>query len=435
MATLLSGQQAAPSAPESSATVDQSTTFVPNQRLPVHRWFRYSAGFSGTWAEAVISEAARGRAWVVLDPFAGSGTTLLAGQRAGVKAIGLDAHGFVVEVARAKLAWEADVADFQAATRDLMDAARRAPTPALETFPTLIRRIYDEDALGQLARLRDTLGQSTYEPSTQRLLWLGLVTILRACAQAGTAPWQYVLPRKTKSRVAVPFDAFARQCELMQQDMRTQQAALPAPLQAEMHLDDARHCGAIEDRSVDLLVTSPPYPNNYDYADATRLELSFFGEVARWADLQQAVRQHLMRSCSQHTRAEGTPLATLLADAVLDPVRGELTTACAALDDLRTQRAGKKCYHTMVAAYFQDMAHHLQAAARVLRPGARACYVVGDSAPYGVHVPVERWLARLGDAAGLTPQPFEVTRQRNTKWKNRKHRVPLHEGRLWFTRR
>ena len=88
----------------------------------------------------------------------------------------------------------------------------------------------------------------------------------------------------------------------------------------------------------------------------------------------------------------------------------------------------------MVAAYFDDMARHLAAVRRVLRPGGQACYVVGDSAPYGVHVPVERWLARLAEAVDLQPEPFEVTRARNVKWKNRKHRVALHEGRLWLRR-
>jgi hypothetical protein len=34
-------------------------------------------------------------------------------------------------------------------------------------------------------------------------------------------------------------------------------------------------------------------------------------------------------------------------------------------------------------------------------------------------------------AAGFKAYRFEKTRDRNVKWKNRKHRVPLQEGRLW----
>ena len=46
----------------------------------------------------------------------------------------------------------------------------------------------------------------------------------------------------------------------------------------------------------DLAITSPPYANNYDYADATRLEMTFFREVNGWAGLQDTVRKYLVRS-------------------------------------------------------------------------------------------------------------------------------------------
>jgi hypothetical protein len=47
-------------------------------------------------------------------------------------------------------------------------------------------------------------------------------------------------------------------------------------------------------------------------------------------------------------------------------------------------------------------------------------------------VPVDRWLGELAVAAGFKSYHFEKTRDRNVKWKNRKHNVPLHEGRLWI---
>jgi hypothetical protein len=86
----------------------------------------------------------------------------------------------------------------------------------------------------------------------------------------------------------------------------------------------------------------------------------------------------------------------------------------------------------MIAGYFYDSAHIFQALRRVCAPGSRMCYVVGDSAPYGIHVPVEEWLGRLALASGFHAWNFEQARTRNEKWKNRKHRVPLKEGRLWI---
>jgi len=59
-------------------------------------------------------------------------------------------------------------------------------------------------------------------------------------------------------------------------------------------------------------------------------------------------------------------------------------------------------------------------------------FVIGDSAPYGIYVPVEKWLGTLAVAAGFGKFRFEKIRDRNTKWKNRKHSVPLKEGILWI---
>src|SRR5438046_210228 len=74
-----------PDAEEKPARDKTSSTFVDNMRLPVHRWFRYSAGFSAEWAASVIAEAKRFGEVTVLDPFAGAGTTLLAAEKLGVR--------------------------------------------------------------------------------------------------------------------------------------------------------------------------------------------------------------------------------------------------------------------------------------------------------------------------------------------------------------
>lgn len=57
-----------------------TSTFAGNLTLPIHRWFRYSAGFSATWARELIDrERANGRQ-TILDPFAGSGITVIEGE-------------------------------------------------------------------------------------------------------------------------------------------------------------------------------------------------------------------------------------------------------------------------------------------------------------------------------------------------------------------
>src|ERR1700677_4898521 len=91
---------------ESKDEAASSSTFANNMSLPVHRWFRYSAGFSARWVEKVIEEVDLIGPIHVFDPFAGSATTLLAAQKCGVESWGTEAHPFVYRIARAKLAWK-----------------------------------------------------------------------------------------------------------------------------------------------------------------------------------------------------------------------------------------------------------------------------------------------------------------------------------------
>jgi len=159
--------------------------------------------------------------------------------------------------------------------------------------------------------------------------------------------------------------------------------------------------------------------------------MTFAGEIGGWGDLQQRVRKYLIRSCSQHVAPICGQTDRIIQDPILGPIRHELTQVCVKLAAERENHGGKKTYHTMIAAYFSDMARVWASLRRVAAPASLACFVIGDSAPYGIYVPVERWLGELALAAGFTGYHFEKTRDRNIKWKNRKHRVPLKEGRLW----
>jgi hypothetical protein len=394
----------------------------------VHRWVRFSAGFSGAWAQHVIQSKRMNGDTRVFDPFTGSGTTLIAAEDAGVPALGVEAHPFVFRMARAKLARRSDITAFRKTSKSVLTRAGTLK-PNTERYPKLIRTCYTESALAGLDCLRSAVEAIDDGSEAAKLAWLSLVAILRRCSHVGTAQWQYILPKKSKKTPAQPFVAFEEQTRTILADM----AACPQPCAApaELYNADARLCSGIPERFATLVITSPPYPNNYDYADATRLEMSFFQEIAGWGELQGKVRRHLVRSCTQHVPERTVNLSRVLSDPLLSPVHPEIATVCEKLAQIRKSKGGKKTYHLMVACYFSDLAQVWHSLRRVCDSPSEVCFVVGDSAPYGVYVPVMDWLGRLALAAGFKSFRFERTRDRNVKWKNRKHRVPLCEGRLW----
>jgi DNA methylase len=409
---------------------ERAGTFTDNMKLPIHRWFRYSAGFSAAWVERVITEL---EPQTILDPFAGSGTVCIAADQLGINSYGIEAHPFVYKLAKGKLAWLVNIQEFLEAVAEIRRSAVSLQPKLPEKNPVLLNKCYTDEILIDLFKIRQAyleLAPSLSE-ELQSLIFLAISAILRSSSHVGTAQWQYILPNKRKAKAYQPFDALEKQVAMMQEDMYQMQS-IARSSQTHLIQEDARSLKSIPDKLIDLVITSPPYANNYDYADATRLEMTFWGEVDSWGDLHETVRKFLIRSSSQHVSKERLSLDALIAESIIAPIRDELLPICQELERIRGTKGGNKAYHTMIAAYFIDMGCVFHALNRVAASDCKVCFVVGDSAPYGVYVPVEQWLGKLAIAAGFDFWSFEQIRQRNIKWKNRKHNVPLQEGRLWI---
>src|SRR5881396_1666058 len=120
--------------------VGHTSNFIDNMRLPIHRWFRYSAGFSAEWVKWLLAER-NGSKLRVLDPFVGSGTTCLACDEMGVPSYGIEAHPFVHRVAQAKLSYATDPERFISKAEKAFGFARKAAANT-EHYPEIIGKCY-----------------------------------------------------------------------------------------------------------------------------------------------------------------------------------------------------------------------------------------------------------------------------------------------------
>src|SRR5882724_3839969 len=177
--------------------VGHTSNFLNNMRPPIHRWFRYSAGFSAEWVKWLLAER-DGSQHRVLDPFVGSGTTCLACDEMGVQSFGIEAHPFVHRVAQVKLSYTTDPERLISKAERAFAFAREA-TAQTEHYPEIIGRCYGLETLNYLDRFRQAVDTEQDGSPEAGLLWMALVSSLRVVSEAGTAPWQYVLPGRRKT--------------------------------------------------------------------------------------------------------------------------------------------------------------------------------------------------------------------------------------------
>jgi DNA modification methylase len=389
--------------------------------------YRYTAGFSASWVNQLIRQEKQNGRTRIIDPFAGSGTVLLESEFDGVESYGVESHPYIHRIAKAKLNWNFPANQFkEEALLFLKQAKIKEITQT--NYPKLIMSCYPLETIQKLDALKQTWFEKQQDETMKNFNWFIITSILRTTSPVGTAQWQYIQPNKTKSKVIDPFVAFEMKINEMYLDMKQMQSRLKNTVTAIILNEDARHIESIPDGWGNLVITSPPYANNYDYADATRLEMTFWGDINGWSDLQENVRKYLVRACTQHVSGLNSSIDELLSHPRLSAIHSELSEVFETLKEERLKHGGKKNYHLMIAAYFNDLAEVFHSLRRVTTDNCKMCFVIGDSAPYGIYVPVEKWLGELAISAGFSSYSFEKLRDRNVKWKNRKHTVPLHEG-------
>lgn len=410
---------------------DYTSTFADNMKLPIHKWYRYTAGFSASWVSEVIKKEKNNGRTKIIDPFVGSGTVLLESEFEGVESYGIEAHPYIYKIAKAKLNWNFPADKFKEEALSLLKKAKSLSINKTD-YPKLIESCYPLEIIQKLEALKQAWLNNKQEEEIKNFNWFIITAILRISSPVGTAQWQYIQPTKTKSKVIDPFIAFEAKVNDMYSDMIQTQNHYKNIADSIILNEDARNIQSIPEGWGDLVITSPPYANNYDYADSTRLEMTFWGDIGGWSDLQENVRKHLVRACTQHVSRLGESVENILSHPKLSSIQPELMEVYEKLKVERLNHGGKKNYHFMIAAYFYDLADVFISLRKVTNKNCKMCFVIGDSAPYGIYIPVDKWLGELAIAAGFNNYSFEKLRDRNTKWKNRKHTVPLHEGRLWI---
>lgn len=409
-------------------------TFLESKQAPIHRWFQYPAGFSYRAVEYVLDKFEVPPEAVIFDPFSGSGTTAVVSKGRGHRSLGVEAHPFVSWVAQTKVDWNYPMADLTTVAEEHLSTLKSAPRTRAQvlarSMPALVRACYSEGNLRTLLGIRESIRSDV--PARYRSLFeLALVSTLRRASSAATG-WPYIAPgKRIREREALStYSATLR--EFVSDLVGTPEAR--RKVRSDVARGDARRT-PFPQGSVDFAFTSPPYLNNYDYADRTRLETYFLGQASSWADITRTVRTQLIVSATTQVTRTDVDLGNIASpklQEVAPRTARRVQTAVTELGRRRRDHGVGKSYDLMVGGYFNDMTEALAETRRLLRPGGTFALILGDSAPYAVHIPTETWLGEIGVGVGFRNFQVVPLRVRGTKWAGnpQRHHVPLRESLL-----
>lgn len=354
-----------------------------NEQYPVHRWFRFKEAFSADLLATVLRLVANGqRSLKILDPFCGVGTSLvaaqeLAGQGYDLDAVGIERNPFIAFCARTKAAWPLIAAkDLEALGEEVLEVTGRAEGQ-LPPLSSLTGKCISPSTARRVVALRQTIRASACDATREALL-LGLA--------AAIEPASYVRKDGRMLRIVARKPASLRatvreRWRVIARDATFMQRLVGGPRIPKVILGDGRRplSLGIEPGSVDLVLTSPPYPNAIDYSEVYKLELWLLGFVRDQEEFRR-LRYSTVRSHPTIQEAR-IPLALKrsLEQGALKTLLGPLLAT--------TGLSTKKWRQRMLLGYVSDIWCALREYYKCLRRGGHCVVVVGNSLHGGPSLP------------------------------------------------
>ena len=396
------------------------TAFSENHDRTLHRWVPWIAGFSSSFVAGVLHEARRGqRKLRVLDPFAGVGTTLIEALRHGDDAIGFEINPYAALACRAKCrATHYDAKALETMLARFEDYGERksrngegsisAPPAGFRSRAPFFSPVVEKQVLACL----DFVAEETTD-------WLNdLFRVALGAVMVGFSNYSYEPSLGTRAAAgkadveyADVFGVVKQKLWEMKEDIVTFQRwmarykQLPRPaVHAASYLEEAHR---IEPNSIDVLVTSPPYLNNYHYIRNTRPHMFWLGMVQQSADLRSMER----RSFGQFWQTVRTGPKIEL--------QPRLPHLAERLENLRALHAEKGPYGgpgwaNYAAAYFNDCQRFCAVTRGRMRSGGAVVVVIGNNILQGVEFKTDELFAEIAEKEGFEIISLHEVRRKRT---------------------
>lgn len=354
-----------------------------NKIIPIHNWFTFRHAFGPNLVSGLIDALCLRRGAKVLDPFCGSGTSLLACKEKGISATGLDILPLSVFITNVKLREYSPIKLRQ--TLDRLLVGKEKSRGSLPRIP-IVDKGFSPAMREEILLLKSKIN-SVRARKERDFFMLALLSILEKFSKTSKdgAFLRLVPDRKLYRKKLIP--AFVRTSLGMIMDIENNDGkGSHSNGRWISHRADARH---IPEKYglFDTIITSPPYLNRHDYTRIYSLELAV-GFIKSHKELKK-LRYNTLCShveARPNTSERGFDASQLL--------RETLQKICKR--DLNNTRVYK-----MIEGYFIDMFQFMKSSVNVLKPSGHLVLVIGNVRFAGISIPVDQIVVQLAEQAGL----------------------------------
>jgi DNA modification methylase len=387
----------------------------------VHHWYDYLEDFPYTLLEESFKKYGLRKGDVVLDPFCGSGTTLVSSNLFQLNAIGIDANPLMCLVSEVKTSWDIDLDKlkkiYKEKTKKFIKLARnienydfkndflkRMPKRELNQWMNL--RMQKEISLMKdlISEIRDEkikklfmvmLGKSTFDASYVAL-----------------CPGTTFYPHRQKEPF---FDVFCKKIMQVYNDLSLIQRFDSYGKTKIFNKSATETSSFIEEDSIDFIITSPPYPNDLEYTRQTRLELYLLDFVKNMDDVRK-LKRTMIKGSTKLIYKEDNWSEYVKQFKSVQEVANQIEKA------LSDKNWGFD-YPKMIREYFGGMYVCLKEFYKVLKKGSYNLQVVGDQTYKNIVIPVGKIFAEMARDIGYSDAHIELFRIRRSTT----HDIPLPE--------
>lgn len=398
----------------------RDTAFSDNHDRTLHRWVPWIAGFSGSFVAGVLEKVRRdGQRLRVLDPFAGVGTTLIEALKHEDEAIGFELNPYAALASKAKIRaphYDVDVLEtmldrFEEYGEEKLSFNDAAVSTPPKGFKSRVR-FFSPEVEHQVLLCLDFIAEQTTD-WVKDLFQVALGAVMVSFSNYSYEPslGTRAAARKPNIEHADVISIVKRKLWEMHADIVTFQNWMAkhnrrpkATIHPISYFDDGEQ---ILPKSIDLLITSPPYLNNYHYIRNTRPHLFWLGMVEQSSDLKAI--EHKSFGQFWQTVRSGPEIA-------LKPRLPQLIERLEELRALHSERGayGGSGWANYAAAYFNDCQRFCARIRTHMRSGGTVVVVIGNNILQGIEFKTEKLFAEIARQEGFEIVELHEVRKKRT---------------------